>query len=630
MEYRLGTLLAEGGEGRVYRLQGREDVLAKLYSEPGIGREVKLEHLIEIGNKRLLHVAAWPLSRLRDSRDETVGFVMESLEGWQPLHASYQVKSRLDQNPYRTWRHLVRIARNLAACVHHVHDAGLIVGDLNESNVLVSHESMVKLIDVDSFQCETADTLFTCHVAKPELLAPELHGKSLEGLRRSESHDDFALAVLIFQTLMFGRHPFAGRPELAGDISLEEAIQKGWYPFTERRNPPIAPPKGLEIDWVSSEIRDLFEQAFDPDSPDRPSAHAWFVALKTLEASLAQCSENQSHAFWHGLDTCPWCALEDRWNLALFQPKFGSSGRQSIDVDRLWARIEAVPEPRRASPPRGLDATQFHPIDTLATRTARAGTPWIPLVIVGAFNAERHPELFILVVAMVAFYLGCLIKVQFQHRFPYNRAQETLTELAHQWELSASAGVFDAEKEAFRKQCDALENSSQRLEIERTKRLRIAHQRELEEFLSRYSVRSLAGVLTLETTSAIVNTLGIQTAADIHPDAMEIGGLAGMEGFHLGPELTKALVAWRTELEDRFWSTSSFRLDPHMEREAQMVIAQENAELRKNLERAPKELGELAEQLSAAQIEIAREALAPVRVIQKHGAYVAALTIGKK
>ncbi len=54
---------------------------------------------------------------------------------------------------------------------------------------------------------------------------PELQGRPLERLARTENHDDFGLAVPIFLMPFMGRHPFfaGSRPWKAGDPQIPQA-----------------------------------------------------------------------------------------------------------------------------------------------------------------------------------------------------------------------------------------------------------------------------------------------------------------------------------------------------------------------------------------------------------------------
>ena len=92
-----------------------------------------------------------------------------------------------------------------------MHATGAVVGDLNESNVLVDASANVALVDCDSFQIIDDDgVLHACPVGKPEFTPPELHGIELADGQRHPSADVFALSVLVSLLLREGRHPFAG------------------------------------------------------------------------------------------------------------------------------------------------------------------------------------------------------------------------------------------------------------------------------------------------------------------------------------------------------------------------------------------------------------------------------------
>ena len=85
----------------------------------------------------------------------------------------------------------------------------------------------MRLIGCDSFQITAGGRCFTCDVGVPMFTPPELQERSLTGVIRSENHDNFGLAVVIFQVLFMGSHPFAGRRPGGGDMPIEQAIKAG-------------------------------------------------------------------------------------------------------------------------------------------------------------------------------------------------------------------------------------------------------------------------------------------------------------------------------------------------------------------------------------------------------------------
>jgi DNA-binding helix-hairpin-helix protein with protein kinase domain len=57
----LGPELGSGGEGAVYEVRDRSDVVVKLYHKPlDSGKSAKIAIMAKFGNERLLRLAAWP------------------------------------------------------------------------------------------------------------------------------------------------------------------------------------------------------------------------------------------------------------------------------------------------------------------------------------------------------------------------------------------------------------------------------------------------------------------------------------------------------------------------------------------------------------------------------------------
>src|SRR5947209_2935353 len=136
----------------------------------------------------------------------------------------YNPVQRLKCYPRAGWDFQVRAAWNLAAAFDEVHKAGGLVGDVNQSNAQVSTRALVRLIDCDSFQIRANGKAYLCEVRVAHYIPPELQGKSLHGLIRTENHDAFGLAVLIYQLLFVGKHPFMGIDLGSGDPPFEQLI----------------------------------------------------------------------------------------------------------------------------------------------------------------------------------------------------------------------------------------------------------------------------------------------------------------------------------------------------------------------------------------------------------------------
>ena len=206
-----GPALRARRRGRHLPVPGLAGLLAKVYHKPTPEQADKLAAMIANPpvdpTAKQGHVSiAWPLQRLfAEDGGGCVGFVMPCVDKVLSLFDVYNPKSRLQTWPLFHYGYLLRTARNLAVAVHALHASGYVLGDLNESNVLVNGQTLVTVVDTDSFQVRDGGRVFRCTVGKPEYIAPEIQSASFADIDRTPEHDDFALAVLIFQLLMQGR-----------------------------------------------------------------------------------------------------------------------------------------------------------------------------------------------------------------------------------------------------------------------------------------------------------------------------------------------------------------------------------------------------------------------------------------
>ena len=262
---------------------------------------------------------AWPLDRVYTVYNGVhfKGYLMPRVTGMRPIFSAFNPATRRQQTPFFNYLYLHRAARNLASAVKALHHRGYVIGDVNESNVLVSETALVTLVDTDSFQVPhiPSGKAFRCLVGKPEYTPPEIQGRRFANLDRTPEHDLFGVSTLLFQLLLEGTHPFAGIYRGDGDPPpYEHRILNGRFPFGSKSVPydlpKIAPP--LEI--LDPLLRQLFLRCFEDghDNPSiRPTAQAWLNALNEAEKRLKTCSSNPQHYFGEHLSKCPWCARRE-------------------------------------------------------------------------------------------------------------------------------------------------------------------------------------------------------------------------------------------------------------------------------------------------------------------------------
>lgn len=316
--------LALGGEAYLYTVPEHDTLIAKIYHKPSAEKAAKLAAMIANPPEDPMaahgHASiAWPMERLftDDSEQLFSGFVMPRVLNTRSIFEFYNPKTRREQCPLFHYRYLIRTARNLAAAFRALHLRGYVVGDVNESNILLSESALVTLVDTDSFQVPDHGRIHRCPVGKPEFTPPELQNVRFREVDRTPSHDAFGLAVLVFLLLMEGTHPFSGRYTGAEEpATLAERIAAGHYPYGIGLNipyepMPLAPPIGLLHPGLRALMRRCFEIGHN-NPAGRPDAAEWVTALDVAEENLRICRINPQHFFRVGFGVCPWCERTKR------------------------------------------------------------------------------------------------------------------------------------------------------------------------------------------------------------------------------------------------------------------------------------------------------------------------------
>jgi serine/threonine protein kinase len=289
--YTLGKPLGSGGQAEVFAVEGKKDLAAKIYrSAPGPIERAKLEWMIahppaSPGLPGVL--IAWPQDLLLDDHGRLIGILLPRVEHGVPLITAFNPRLRAQKLPHYQRAQLLLVAQRLATLVETMHHSGYVIGDLNESNVLISSKGEVVLIDTDSVQVRALRDgkviTYRSPVGKPDYTAPEIQSVSFHTVDRSFEHDRFALAVLIFQLLMDGRHPYAGR-WLGNDDAppLEKSIRQGHFPYSRPSAVMQPPPQAPTLASLEPGLAALFERAFGATTIsflNRPSGEEWAVLL---------------------------------------------------------------------------------------------------------------------------------------------------------------------------------------------------------------------------------------------------------------------------------------------------------------------------------------------------------------
>ncbi|MEM6996838.1 MAG: hypothetical protein AAF721_40420 [Myxococcota bacterium] len=187
--------VAEGGEGRVWARRG---IAYKVYTDGA--RRLAADKMAALARIQCDDVVT-PQRRLLDpSTGEAIGYTMRHVPGAWVLGQLF-ARSFCDRHAFDAVAACALVERLRAALVA-VHEAGVLVVDLSDVNVLVDPASRrPALIDTDSWQTPG-------HPATAVTPATRDPAAARSGF--SEGSDWFALAVLAFQ-LWIGVHPFRGK-----------------------------------------------------------------------------------------------------------------------------------------------------------------------------------------------------------------------------------------------------------------------------------------------------------------------------------------------------------------------------------------------------------------------------------
>jgi DNA-binding helix-hairpin-helix protein with protein kinase domain len=611
----LTSELGRGGEGSIYEVYGQPDLVAKVYHKP-IEQEKasKLALMARLRTDRLLELTAWPIDTLHETQGGRVsGFLMRRVSNYKEIHILYSPKSRFVEFPDAGWPFLIHAATNVARAFSVIHDHGHVVGDVNHANILVSNKATTMLIDCDSFQVSAQGQQYLCEVGISTHTPPELQGRSFRGVVRSGNHDSFGLAVIIFQLLFMGRHPFSGAFTGPGEMTLERAIKEFRFAYgpgaTSRQMKQ--PPGTLPLDAVSQTVTNLFERAFLSEA-GRPKPNDWLSALSDLSKNLKQCASNSNHYYLKMLSACSWCEVESQSRVIFFKflIKTAAPGVATFNLAFVWSKIRGISPP---SPPPALTERLSIEVGTspkadqfIRNRRFRKIFPIFMITVVIATVLIKGIGGFLafgLIASAIIIGFSILNLSDNQARQAFEKAGREADELWEliqiQWQTDASDKRFHdkmRELEAKRREYENLPNLKQQ-KLKQLEKDRLEHQR--HRFLDQYRIDT-AGISGIgPSLTTILQSYGIETAADIEQN--KIAAVPGLTTF------ISKLVDWRRSIEQKFVFNAAQGIDPADIEAMEQEMARIRTRLERELLSGPSELSKISE-----QIKISRDALLPV------------------
>jgi len=287
---RLGEQFGEGGEGVIFTLAKRSEVLVKLYHEKelikrGDTLQQKVEAMRGVTALSKQRGVSWPLISVFDQNQRWIGYAMYKAEGRPMFLLAHAVLYNrhfpgLDRSVIVSY--LINLLHQLNTLQHN----GVMVGDYNLHNILCRPGSkQVTLIDCDSYQLQINGKHFACPVGTPDMTPKEQHGKNFSMLVRTPESEAFSLAIILFKCLMLGRHPY----DIVGGDDPVTNLKRGYFAYgIGNRGVPKGPwyniwshmPHRLKSHFITT----FTEGADDPSK--RTTFSEWLASLELYRKEI--------------------------------------------------------------------------------------------------------------------------------------------------------------------------------------------------------------------------------------------------------------------------------------------------------------------------------------------------------
>ncbi len=318
--------IGSGGEGSVFKLAKNPNILVKVYNDRALMRMPDIEPKIKamVSKKPALleynglTIIAWPSYVIYDEQKKFVGYLMRRVQAKNQLSHVITPGLQAKKFPNITWYDRLVIAINLAKVMSFLHKNDTVIGDINTSDFFVYPAFEIGVVDTDSFQVSSEQRLFHCKVFTPDYTPPEVieaKKRTTQEVKRIPNHDNYGLAILIFQILMMGVHPFSAR--IKGILgfdgnAINYNMENEIFPYFTKNSNIIPPKNAMPFSFFPKHLQDLFIRAFEKNTNviNRPTADEWVNGLRKVKDNIKKCKRHKAHYYPNHFQKCPICAKE--------------------------------------------------------------------------------------------------------------------------------------------------------------------------------------------------------------------------------------------------------------------------------------------------------------------------------
>jgi DNA-binding helix-hairpin-helix protein with protein kinase domain len=585
--YIICKLLGKGGEGCVYELSNYPSLVLKLYNEPVSETKIrKLRLMASIKNVQLENYTAWVNDIVTDHQGTVRGFVMKKLVNYVPLHMLFGPMDRKKLFPEKGYNFLVHVARNLATAFYTCHEAGLIIGDVNEGNILVNSQGMVAFIDCDSFQIKDNFIYHYCEVGVPRYTPPELLEKlSFNNIIRTINSDSFSMAILIFQLLFLGRHPFAGKNNSTDNVDEETAIKKQWFAFSiyNKTNKLLPPLDSYDIKYLPISLIDLFHKSFEK-TENRPVPINYIKELTIYLNDLIVCKKSKIHSYPSKLLQCPWCFFQETRNILFFLddnyvkflPNLTDIGRfiNEFKIEKIiFSKLEFPVVPVKPVTGTGID-DKFNRFIWYHRLT-------LALVILTGllltYISGWYPVLGIVAAAILNNSLPWKkeIKKELKRRHEeFELYKGQLQRALNNYNFPPELISYDSLSNQIQREISQFKNLPDLLQVKRKSMEEKIYSEQLNKFLTSFDINKSSIPSFGITRKYSLAIAGIKNASDIDK-------LKYMKVYGIGPNYEQILFSWQRLIASKF----NYHPDNNLINKEYRILVSEIEDLKRNLEK---------------------------------------------
>lgn len=283
-EKSLPTPLTEaGGEGIIYEYQNK---ILKIYRKDIVNISEKKEKVEKLIKKRLPSNVIKPLEMVFNLKGDFIGYTMNKVEGED--FSTLSKKKHVKVNNIST-KDIIKMLQDIKNTLIELHKNGIVIGDLNDGNILYDKNFNIYFIDTDSWSIDD----IRCTVAMDLFKDPFLKSNFF-----TNETDAYAFAVLAFKSLT-KIHPFGGVTD--PDMQILERMKQGISVLNSKGLKLTIPKTINKWTFVSPDLLNQFESIFENKDRNMLDKH-----LDSLYKNLKFCATHNDYYFGK-YSKCPLC-----------------------------------------------------------------------------------------------------------------------------------------------------------------------------------------------------------------------------------------------------------------------------------------------------------------------------------